>query len=271
MNIDWDAKEVGAFNFPDGQPHIVLPDMLDRFGQPLEVRCRICSPLDLFRVGMLVEILKHKRIRFRLRIVYLMAGRMDRRLSDNEPYTLRAVAHAINGFGADVVSVFCPHSQSTSDLIENYDDAYFRYIEDDFYSKAIGEIAGYQKLEIDEPSLVFPDAGASKRFAKFRFFNQWPSYVILDKNRDERTGEILGIKIVSGKPKKRCIIVDDLCDGGRTFIEASKALRAAGAENVSLIVAHGIFSKGASLPGIDFIATTNSFYRGSDVSVFKLI
>jgi ribose-phosphate pyrophosphokinase len=41
-----------------------------------------------------------------------------------------------------------------------------------------------------------------------------------------------------------CFIVDDICDGGRTFIELSKELKKRNCGNVYLIISHGIFSKG---------------------------
>jgi ribose-phosphate pyrophosphokinase len=56
--------------------------------------------------------------------------------------------------------------------------------------------------------------------------------------------------------------VDDLCDGGATFIGAAKCLRDAGAKFVGLVVPHGIFSRGVSHVldnGIDHIHTSNSF------------
>jgi ribose-phosphate pyrophosphokinase len=82
----------------------------------------------------------------------------------------------------------------------------------------------------------------------------------MKKDRNERTGEVRGIEIMSGKPKKNCIFLDDLCDGGATFKHGAAALRKdPEVENVGLIVAHGIFSKGLQIPGINFLATTNSF------------
>lgn len=257
-----------SFKFPDGQPHIDIGDAVSNGFQPVEIRCRVCDPVDLFNLAMAVEIVRNKRLKFNLRIVYLMGARMDRRLSQSEPCTLRAVAGIINSFGADCVSVFCPHSQATSDLIERYDDQYFCYQENDFYSKSIIDAIGNSTEDV---SLVFPDAGAEKRFDKMKVSSDWPSHVVLSKHREERTGKILGIKIIDGTPKSHCVIVDDLCDGGRTFIEAAKPLRANGANKITLVVAHGVFSKGTPLEGIDQIFTTNSFYRGSDFGVYEII
>ena len=43
---------------------------------------------------------------------------------------------------------------------------------------------------------------------------------------------------------RNCLIVDDICDGGGTFIPLAKKLKNAGAKTVTLYVTHGIFSKG---------------------------
>lgn len=58
------------------------------------------------------------------------------------------------------------------------------------------------------------------------------------------------------------LIVDDICDGGGTFVGLAKELRAAGATRVYLYVTHGIFSKRLPLEGIDHVYTTDSFLSG---------
>jgi len=76
-------------------------------------------------------------------------------------------------------------------------------------------------------------------------------------------GSIANVDIFTRAPLsgKTCIIVDDICDGGRTFITLSRKLKEQGAAKVLLYVTHGIFSQGVDvLKGyIDQIFTTNSF------------
>jgi ribose-phosphate pyrophosphokinase len=40
---------------------------------------------------------------------------------------------------------------------------------------------------------------------------------------------------------KNCVIIDDLCDGGGTFLAIASQIKPA---HITLIVTHGIFSKG---------------------------
>lgn len=109
-----------------------------------------------------------------------------------------------------------------------------------------------------KPDLVcFPDEGASKRgYEKF-----YCGSVVLEKDRDQLTGEIKGLKFAEGSqvgelPNTSVLIIDDICDGGRTFIEACKLLKGAGAKEVYLYTTHGIYSKGTKVlfdAGIDRI------------------
>ena len=56
------------------------------------------------------------------------------------------------------------------------------------------------------------------------------------------------------------IIIDDICDGGRTFIELAKEIRKQTDKPIYLIVTHGIFSAGFEKLSdeLDGIFCTNS-------------
>ena len=81
-----------------------------------------------------------------------------------------------------------------------------------------------------------------------------------------RTGKILKTEIpdlpgLVGDDLKY-VIIDDICDGGRTFNELAKAIRAQRADaKIYLVVTHGIFSAGFAELSLNFehIYTTNSY------------
>jgi len=85
------------------------------------------------------------------------------------------------------------------------------------------------------------------------------------KVRDVKTGEILYTSVnyqEGGLKGKNVLIVDDICDGGRTFIELARVLENYNeANSVDLYVTHGIFSKGLGVFDglIDKIYTPNSW------------
>jgi ribose-phosphate pyrophosphokinase len=70
------------------------------------------------------------------------------------------------------------------------------------------------------------------------------------------------------------LIVDDICDGGRTFIELAKVLRPLTNGSIFLYVTHGIFSQGLDVfkGVIDHIYTANLFnpsHEGELVTVIR--
>jgi ribose-phosphate pyrophosphokinase len=74
----------------------------------------------------------------------------------------------------------------------------------------------------------------------------------------------LGIKLHGDVTGKRVLIVDDLCDGGRTFIELAGVLRSRAAADIGLFVSHGLFTKDLDPmfdSGITLIATPTNTYR----------
>ena len=115
----------------------------------------------------------------------------------------------------------------------------------------------------NELILLAPDAGALKKTYKIAKTIEYGKEVIFcEKQRNTKTGEITGTKIYTNAIKdKMFIIFDDICDGGRTFIEIAKVLKAQGAKKVILAVSHGIFSKGLEplFEYIDEVFCTDSF------------
>lgn len=74
--------------------------------------------------------------------------------------------------------------------------------------------------------------------------------------------------------KQTVLIVDDICDGGKTFEFAAEALRKKGAEKIYLYVTHGIFSKGLeSLKFLDGLIVQNlvgGYVNEMDVMNFNI-
>jgi ribose-phosphate pyrophosphokinase len=82
------------------------------------------------------------------------------------------------------------------------------------------------------------------------------------KSRDVKTGKLTGFKVYAEDLEgKDCLIVDDICDGGGTFIGLAGELKKKNAGNLYLAVTHGIFSKGFEEleKCFDKIFTTDSF------------
>lgn len=268
-----------ATPFPDGQQHVAFGHIKD--GSEQTLTCRIVTAKDFVNVALAVDVLKSHKCKIDLRIVYLMGARMDRRLSEREPYTLKAMTNLVNSLDVDSVTVFCPHSKTTLDLLKNYseydntllnaEEMFYDFCTLIFLRKFHPSLQEFRAAPMNAEirnltknarfSIVYPDEGAKKRYVKSQLLINFPhaDLVTLSKDREERTGIIKGMKIVDGTPEKCCIIIDDLCDGGATFKGAAKALKENGAQYVALAVSHGIFSKGLPIEGVDWVGTTNSF------------
>jgi len=253
--------------FKDGQPHVAFSA-----GQlPSYLIVRLDSCEAVVKLAMAVEVMRRHQVEPEVYITYLLGARMDRAIGEYEPYTLKAIAGLINSLRlTKPIKIFCPHSQASTDLIHNsvswsnmeeafYDKACVRFVRD--FASDLTNVPDAGLLRRADISIVFPDEGAKKRIGKMNLLKAWPvsPIVVLSKDRDERTGKVLGTKLISGQVNTRCLILDDLCDGGATFAAAANVLREHGAEKVGLAVCHGVFSRGLPIAGIDHVYTSSSY------------
>lgn len=122
--------------------------------------------------------------------------------------------------------------------------------------------------------IVSPDAGAYKKIFKLCTELKYAREIVLcNKIRDVSTGAIIkttcDIENFNGED---LVIVDDICDGGGTFILLANELRKRNCGKIILVVSHGIFSKGLeALEGVDFIYSTDSFKNIEDTDKFRQI
>jgi ribose-phosphate pyrophosphokinase len=157
-----------------------------------------------------------------------------------------------------------PHSDVLEACLNNFNKINNFALVDDALSYIIGE------GEEDQIVLVSPDAGAYKKvFDVAKEFNI-EKIITATKVRDMKTGNILHteIPVLDQHNDLKYIIIDDICDGGRTFVELAKAIKAGRpTAKIYLIVTHGIFSNGYSQLGEHFeqIYTTNSYKEIKEV------
>lgn len=171
----------------------------------------------------------------RLIIPYVPYSRQDRVNKAGESFSLMVFCDLVNSLGFKEVVVYDPHSDVTAALLKNVSI----HPQASIFFGRIKEKKNYV--------LVSPDAGALKK--TYRLSKELKCRVIeCSKERDTDTGEISGIRCYGFSPEfdkdKEMIIVDDICDGGRTFIEIAKLLKDLGVKKITLMVTHGFFTKG---------------------------
>lgn len=164
-----------------------------------------------------------------LNMPYLVYGRQDKAISNTSTFAKNAIAPILS-------ELF----RSLSTLDAHSEDEWFTSI------NPLSQL-GLCVAESNPEIICYPDKGAALR--GYENFNR-PT-INLDKARNQLTGEIIGLCITQDDIEKvkgkRVLICDDIVDGGRTFIEASKLLKESGAKDIYLYATHGIYSKGTKI------------------------
>jgi len=230
--ISLNGTQVKPTIFPDGTSQVWKLDRAAVRDDLNVVLWEFESEAELFHVAQLKQLIDSMvKSSVVLSMPYLPYGRQDKAVGNFASFALNTFAHIINSLNFEQVNTVDPHSSMALELINNcaaIDPSY--------------QIAN--ALEDVQGLVCYPDAGAADRYGKYiNKLNQ----VVFAKVREPLTGEILGLDTTDAVLPTSYLIVDDICDGGRTFIEAAKVLYAKGAKEVHLYISHGIFSKGVQV------------------------
>ena len=130
---------------------------------------------------------------------------------------------------------------------------------------------------------VAPDKGARTRTTAAAAALTRPGRTIgvvhCEKVRDPQTGKLQGFRVADDSPQALgsdplVVIVDDICDGGGTFLGVAQALRTTyGPVPLHLWTTHGIHSKGLDELATAFttIGCTDSFRSGHAHPTLRLV
>jgi ribose-phosphate pyrophosphokinase len=228
--IKVNGETVQFQTFPNGETLMVEQSIKDAFGTSLfpVVSFKYESDADLIRLMFVKKYLDSLGEQADLVIYYMPYSRMDR--SENgSAFTLKYVSEFINGLDFDEVTVIEAHSDVTPALLDRSTSI---LVNEQLITVVMNEV----DFDLAEDYLVYPDAGAQKRYSKFFDGNT----LVGHKERDFQTGRIKKLDIIgdyNGKGKK-AVIVDDLTSYGGTFIMTAEKLKAMGFEEIYLLVAH---------------------------------
>ena len=245
-----DEIEFESFTFSGGEPHIKINPNFDTT-KKVTITHRLNSFNDLGLLCLAVDALQRMDAKLeQLVIPYFPSARQDRVMIKGEPLSVKVYANIINSLNFKKVIVFDAHSEVTPAVLNNCEVV----TNHNFIQKVIQEIG-------NDVELISPDGGALKKIYKVSEFLGGVEVVECSKSRDVKTGKLSGFKVYSDDLKgKDCLIVDDICDGGGTFIGLADELKKKNAGKLYLAVSHGIFSKGfENLDIFEKIFTTDSF------------
>lgn len=230
--------EVSQFVFTGGEVSVKVPPEVAQCAT-VRIVSLIRSSSDLMALLLVNDAVRRMNpgVNVTATIPYIPYGRQDRVCNEGEAFSLKVAADLINSCGFSEVFTFDPHSDVTPALINNV-----RVWEQD---KIVQDKWSIIKRKYDNAIIVSPDAGANKKALKLCKTLKKSAFIRADKLRDVSTGNIVETVVHCHNLNGRdVLIVDDICDGGMTFIKLAEVLKAKGAGKVGLYVTHGIFSKG---------------------------
>jgi len=230
-------EQVELKKFAGGECHVKF---LKQFSETDRVRLhiRLNASDDLMNLCLAVDALRNMGVAYiEAFIPYVPYARQDRVMVPGEPLSIKVFARILNSLQLDKVFVFDAHSDVSTALIDNCRNiANYEMVQ--FFLK---------QLNLSDFVLVSPDLGAYKKVDKLAEKVGYKGEIVTGiKVRDLATGQIIKSDVnVTDLNGKACIVVDDICDGGRTFIELAHALKAKNAGDLYFIASHGIFSHNA--------------------------
>jgi len=254
--------------FPDGQQSVKIVEhqyntflsLRDRTSS-ITIKSRLNTFQDLELIICANQALKEIGVKsVKLYIPYCIGGRSDRKFQEGGiNYIKTVIAPILNSQNFDEIRIMDPHSDVLEACINNFVKMYNYPL----IKYALTKIDNKNDAQ-DRICLVSPDAGAYKKVFDVATWFKINEIITASKVRDVNTGKILRTELPSIKDhsdEMRYVIVDDICDGGRTFIELAKVIISQNQEaKIYLVVTHGIFSAGFSelTNYFDGIYTTNS-------------
>lgn len=248
---DVDSIQFESFTFSGGEPHIKILSEI-KVDTSVTVTTRIKSFNDMGLLMIAVDALRRLDVKsIDLFMPYMPAARQDRVMIKGESLSVKVYADIINGLHFESVIVYDPHSEVTQALLNSC-----KVINNHKFIKKVITDINYEVV------LVSPDGGALKKIYKVSEFLGGLPVLECSKKRNVKNGKLEGFKVYEDNLQgKDCLIVDDICDGGGTFIGLAKELKKKNAGDLYLAVSHGIFSKGVDELNNFFtkVYTTDSF------------
>lgn len=273
------------YKFPDGQQNIELftSDWAYKEDSIVQIKSRLNNFNDLELIIATNACLRNLKVKeVHLFTPYFLGSRSDRDFTEGRGgnnYLKDVICPIINSLNFKTVTCIDPYSDVLEACIKGFKKesnlSLVNFAIDSIYPKSYDcpqryrkeGIASYIPLDVNDSFiLVSPDAGASKKIYKLAEQIGYKGDIITcskDRDKDGKlTKTVVPVAFEQLKSEKDFIIIDDICDGGATFINIAKAIKdERKSAKIYLIVTHGIFSKtfGELSQYFDGIYCTNSY------------
>ena len=218
--------------FSDGEIFVEIGENVR--GRDVFVIQPTCPPVNdhLMELVIMVDALRRASARRITAVLpYYGYARQDRKVAPRVPITAKVVAEMMMVVGVRRVL--------TMDLHAGQIQGFFNIPVDNLFAKPV--LLDYMKKNyMDNTVVVSPDTGGVERARSFGK-KLGASLAIIDKRR-EGPNEAEVMNIIGNVQGKRVIILDDMIDTAGTVVQASSAMKAAGALEVSVCCTHPVLS-----------------------------
>ncbi len=227
-----DLGDARVSNFSDGESYIQIKENVR--GADVFVIQPTCNPVNhhVMELLLIIDALRRSSAdRITAVLPYFGYARQDRKDRPRVPISARLMASLLERAGADRILALDLHAAQ----IQGFFDIPVDHL---FATPVLMEY--YRNQNLDEVTVVSPDAGGVERARAFAKRLNAP-LAIIDKRREEaNVAEIMNI--IGDVRGRKCIMLDDLIDTAGTLVKGADALFAAGAQSVSACATHAVLS-----------------------------
>jgi ribose-phosphate pyrophosphokinase len=254
--------------FPDGQQNITI-EKLNFYSKNQEkvlIFSRLNNWMDLELICASVASLRALNVKvIDLYCPYILGARSDRKFEEGgNNYIKDVLAPVLNSLKLDSISCMDPHSDVLEACLNNFKYQTNLSLVSFAIKDRVKHDAKYDE-NLNKLVIVSPDSGANKKIFKLADRLNFKSDIITCSKSRDTEGKLshLDVPIKLEHYDKDLFIIDDICDGGRTFVNIASKIKSDPEfkGRIFLIVTHGIFSAGFDELSkyFDGIYCTNSY------------
>lgn len=250
--------------YPDGETKVRLSEDITESDVILIKRMYPEINRNIVELMMLVENLDSKHNAIHLILPYLPYARQDKEFLHGEIISIKSLLNVLSHFNVKSVITFDMHSIAIKSMSKiNITNV-----------SAIKPLAKYIKeaFKLANPMVISPDKGAEERAKSFASILGC-SYVVLEKNRNRETGEVVTKRKDIGAINFEAIIVDDMVSTGGSMANAAAIAKQNGASKVFAVFTHALLINDAAKKlysaGVDYIISSNTIindYQKVDIA-----
>jgi len=232
LGLEMGAIEVSDFS--DGEIFVQIRENIR--GKDVFLLQPTCQPVNQHLMELLIMTDACRRAsaaRITAVMPYFGYGRQDRKDRPRVPISAKLVADLITAAGVNRVLALDLHAGQLQ--------AYFNIPVDHLFAAPV-LTEYFRRQTYQRLSVISPDAGGVERAGAFAKRLD-VSLGIIDKRRDREKKNVATVRHIVGDVAERdVLVVDDMVDTAGTLVEATAALRRAGAQRVFAGATHAVLS-----------------------------